>query len=296
MNENKYPVVGLAHDPRFLTLRSLQSPQGRTRTGLYVLEGIRHLARAVEHNASIESVFLDPSVLCNSFGRKLARRLCRRGTPGIQLSHPLYRDLTLASEPQGIGAILRQEWTSLHELRARPNSLWLAAESIESPGNLGTIIRTAEAAGAIGIFILNRDCDPHDPATLRATMGSLFSQKLIRCSLHEFTKWAKSNGISVVASSPAGFMDYKAISYRFPAALMIGSEKRGLSAQVLEVADFVVRIPMHGGCDSINAAVAAGVLLFEMSSQQHDSLQAPCSDRQLCHCWERDSASSRVRL
>lgn len=267
MNENKYKLVTYARDPRFLTLRSLQTPQDRSRTGLYIIEGIRHVARAVEHNAPIESVFLDPSVLSSSFGQKLARRLRKRGVPGIRLSHQLYLDLTLATEPQGIGAILRQKWTSLDEVRARPNSLWLAVESIESPGNLGTIIRTAEAAGATGIFILNRDCDPYDPATVRATMGSLFSQKLIRCSPHEFGNWAKSNGVAVVASSPAGLMDYKALSYRFPAALIIGSEKRGLSTQVLEVADFVVRIPMHGGCDSINAAVATGVLLFEMASQ-----------------------------
>jgi TrmH family RNA methyltransferase len=271
MHENKYPLVGNVRDPRFLALRSLQTHQGRSRTGLYVIEGIRHLARAVEHNAPIESVFLDPSVLSNAFGRKLARRLRKRGVPGIRFSHQLYLDLTLAAEPQGIGAILRQKWTSLDEVRTRANSLWLAVESIESPGNLGTIIRTAEAAGATGVFILSRDCDPYDPATVRATMGSLFSHKLIPCSPHEFTNWAKSNGVAVVASSPAGLMDYKALSYRFPAALIIGSEKRGLSTQVLEVADFVVRIPMHGGCDSINAAVAAGVLLFEMSSQRQEN-------------------------
>jgi len=268
MNENKYPLVTYHRDPRFLTLRSLQTPQNRSRTGLCIIEGIRHVARAVEHNAPIESVFLEPSVLSNLFGRKLARRLRKRGVPGIRLSHQLYLDLTLATEPQGIGAILRQKWTSLDEVRARPNSLWLAVESIESPGNLGTIIRTAEAAGASGVFVLSPDCDPYDPATVRATMGSLFSQMLVKCSPSEFTCWAKSNGVAIVASSPAGLMDYKALHYRFPSVLVIGSEKRGLSDQLLEAADFVVRIPLHGECDSINAAVASGVLLFEMASQR----------------------------
>jgi len=99
-------------------------------------------------------------------------------------------------------------------------------------------------------------------------MGSLFSQTLVRCSPREFIAWAKSNGVAIVASSPAGLMDYKALRYRFPAVLVIGSEKRGLSDQLLETADFVVRIPMRGGCDSINAAVATGVLLFEVASQR----------------------------
>ena len=99
-------------------------------------------------------------------------------------------------------------------------------------------------------------------------MGSLFSQKLIKCSPREFTEWAKSRRVAIVASSPAGLMDYKALRYRFPAAIVIGSEKRGLSQQLLECADYVVRIPMQGGCDSLNVAVATGILLFEMASQQ----------------------------
>lgn len=272
MNENKYPVVSSARDPRFLNLRSLQTPQGRSRTKLFIIEGIRHLARAVEHCASIDSIFLDSSVLSNPFGQKLARRLRQQGVPGIRLAHELYRELTLATEPQGIGAVLKQRWFPLEQLFAARNSLWLAVESIESPGNLGTIIRTAEAAGVNGILILDPNCDPYDPATVRATMGSLFSQKLVRCSVQEFNRWTKSNGVSVVASSPTGLMDFNALAYRFPAALTVGSEKHGLSGQLLEAADFVVRIPMHGGCDSLNAAVAAGVLLFEMTGQRKETV------------------------
>src|SRR6266481_4951739 len=130
MHENKYPLISNARDSRFLTLCSLQTPHGRSRTGLYIIEGIRHLARAVEHNAPIESVFLEPSVLSNPFGQKLARRLRKRGIPSIRLSHQLYRDLTLAAEPQGIGAVLRQQWAPISNLRVEPNSLWLAVESI----------------------------------------------------------------------------------------------------------------------------------------------------------------------
>jgi tRNA G18 (ribose-2'-O)-methylase SpoU len=99
-------------------------------------------------------------------------------------------------------------------------------------------------------------------------MGSLFSPKLTRCSSSEFTSWAKSCGVAVVGSSSAGLLDYKALRCRWPAALLIGSEKRGLSRHLAEIADFMVRIPMSGGCDSINVSVAAGVLLFEMSSQR----------------------------
>jgi TrmH family RNA methyltransferase len=268
MHENKYPVVNHPRDPRFLTLRSLQAPPSRSHTGLYIIEGIRHVARLVEHNAQVESVFLDTSVLSNPFGQKLARRLRKRGVIGVRLSNRLYRDLTLASEPQGIGAVLRQQWIPLANIRVGRDSFWLAVESIESPGNLGTIIRTAEAAGVSGIFVLDSESDPYDPAAVRASMGSLFSQKLTRCAPQEFADWAKSRGVAVVGSSPAGLLDYKALRCRWPAVLLIGSEKRGLSGHLAETADFMVRIPMLGGCDSINVSVAAGVLLFEISSQR----------------------------
>src|SRR5579864_3389562 len=160
MHEDKYPVVSQSRDSRFLTLRFLQTPQGRSRSGLYLVEGILHVSRAVEQHAAIESVFVDPSLLSNPFGQKLARRLRKSGIPGIRLAPQLYRELTLAVEPQGIGAVLRQQWIPLASLEPARNSLWLALESIESPGNLGTILRTAEAAGVAGVFVVDAESDP----------------------------------------------------------------------------------------------------------------------------------------
>jgi TrmH family RNA methyltransferase len=233
MHENKYPLLSHARDPRLLTLRSLQTPQGRSRTGLYIIEGIRHLARAVEQNAPIESVFLDASVLSNPFGQKLARRLRKRGVVGVRLSNQLYRDLTLASEPQGIGAVVRQQWIPLANVGVGRDSFWLAVESIESPGNLGTIIRTAEAAGVSGILMLDSESDPYDPAAVRASMGSLFSQKLTRCAPHEFADWAKSCGVMVVGASikdPKHQHDYHSASASFRLAKEQRKAENGASA------------------------------------------------------------------
>jgi RNA methyltransferase, TrmH family len=267
MHEKKYPLVSQSRDSRFVTLRFLQTPQGRSRSSLYLIEGIRHVARAVEQRAGIESVFVDPSLLSNPFGRKLAQQLRKSGVPGIRLAPHLYRELTLASEPQGIGAVVRQKWTPLTDVQPTKHSLWLAVESIESAGNLGTIIRTAEAAGVSGIFILDSDSDPYDPAAVRASMGSLFSQKLIRCFVRELTAWAKNLAVAIVSSSPAGLLDYKALRYRWPFVLAVGNERQGISDSLVGASDFTVRIPMRGRGDSINVAVAAGVLLFEMASQ-----------------------------
>jgi TrmH family RNA methyltransferase len=268
MHENKPSKINNSSDPRFLTLRSLQTPQGRLRTGLYLIEGIRHVTRALEHRAPIQSFFFDPSVLSNRFGQKLVTRLRQARIPGMHLSPQLYRALTLAGEPQGIGAIIRQQWTAIGNIRPSPGSFWLAVESIDSPGNLGTIIRTAEAVGVAGIFVIGPYADPWEPAAVRATMGSLFAQKLVRCSAREFTDWARAFGVAIIGSSPAGLLDYKALRCRWPAALLIGSEKHGLSEHLLDGSSFTIRIPMAGRCDSINAAVAAGVLLYELFNQR----------------------------
>jgi len=179
MHENKYPLVKNARDPRFLTLRSLRNPQVRNSTGDYLIEGIRHVAKAVESRASIQSLFIEPSLLTNQFAQKLVRILRKSGVPGIRLSPQLYQELTLASEPQGIGAVLKQHWCGLARVEVKRNSLWLAIESVDFPGNLGTMIRTAEAAGVAGIFLLRSigdgaAPDPWDAAAVRATMDRSF--------------------------------------------------------------------------------------------------------------------------
>lgn len=267
MHEEKHSLVSHRYDPRFLALRSLQSTPGRSHSGLYLIEGIRHVARALEHHTPIQSLFVDPSILSNPFGRKLARRLRKSGVPSLQLSRRLYRELTLAAAPQGIGAVVRQRWAPLASARPEGNSFWLAVESIDSPGNLGTIVRTAEATGVAGIFLIG-DADPFDPAAVRASMGSLFSQKLVKCTAREFIDWKRSSGSSVIASSPTGLLDYRALRYRWPAVLLMGSEKHGLSEHLIDASDFTVRLPMLGSCDSVNVAVAAGVLLYEMFNQR----------------------------
>jgi TrmH family RNA methyltransferase len=164
--------------------------------------------------------------------------------------------------------VVRQQCLPICDVQPARDSFWLAVESMESPGNLGTIIRTAEATGITGIFVIRPSVDPFDPGAVRASMGSLFSQKLVLCSAREFADWAKSFGVAVVGSSPGALLDYRALRCRWPAVLLIGSEKLGMSDQLMEVCDFMVRIPMLGRGDSINVAVAAGVLLYEMFNQR----------------------------
>jgi tRNA G18 (ribose-2'-O)-methylase SpoU len=163
------------------------------------------VARTTEDHATIESVILDPSVRSNPFGQELARRLRKQGVPGVRLSHQLYRDLTLAAEPQGIGAVVRQQWIEMASLKAVAESLWLAVESIESPGNLGMILRTSEASGVAGFSSLVRNaalrsrcCEGEYGVTVLTENDPLF------CGVHGLGEGQRSENSGLITSRAAG--------------------------------------------------------------------------------------------
>lgn len=249
--------------PLIQRFRSLQTASGRAASGCYAIEGLRHLFRATEAQTPVEQLFIAPKALKNPAGQKLVRRLRQAGTPVAALAPDLYRRLSLAANPQGIAAILRQDWTPLGSVLPSGGNIWLAVEEVESPGNLGTMIRTSEAAGAVGLILIGRTADPYDPAAVRATMGSLFSQTLVRTTVPAFAAWSKHRQLTVVGAAPNAAQDYRAIRYQKPLVILVGSEKRGLSDELCQTCTSMVRIPiLRCGVDSLNVAVATGILLY----------------------------------
>lgn len=177
--------------------------------------------------------------------------------------------MSLAAAPQGIAAILRQEWTPLTAARPGEGNGWLAVEGVELPGNLGTMIRTSEAAGAAGLILIGRTADPHDPAAVRATMGSLLSQKLVRTTAHEFAAWSGRRRVMLVGASPQAAQDYRAVRYEKPLVILVVSEKRGLSDELSRAcnASFASR-SCAAASIPLNVAVAAGILLYAALDQR----------------------------
>jgi TrmH family RNA methyltransferase len=262
------PLITDPDHPLIRQFRSLQTRAGRAATGRYLIEGIRHVARAVDANVAIEQLFIAPSTLASPAGQKLARRLRQSGTPCAKLAPDVYRSLSLAAKPQGIGAVVRQSWLPLGAVRLSQGICWLAAEAIESPGNLGTMLRTGEAMGAAGIILIGRTADPYDPTAVRATMGALFAQKLVRTSARQFAEWSRRRRPTLIGSSPSASRNSRSVRYRKPVIIMVGGEKHGLSKELIDACNALVRIPMIGtGVDSLNVAVAAGILLYEVFDQ-----------------------------
>ncbi len=156
-------------------LRRLHERAERDRTGLAYIEGMRFVARAVQHGVPIEALVACRPLLTHPFARHLVRQQRRAGTPILEVTPDVLSSVALADDPQGIGAVVRQRWTPLEQIDPADASCWVMLDTVRSPGNLGTILRTSEAVGGAGLMLLGDAVDPYDPATVRASMGSLFS-------------------------------------------------------------------------------------------------------------------------
>ncbi len=270
-----YPsAVTHSRHPLVRELRRLHEREERDRRGRFLIDGIRFVAQAVERNARFERVITCKEWL-TPHGRSLAARIRRGGVPVHDLSPAAYRAFTLAAEPQGLAAVMHKDWMPLWHARPDPGDYWLAVSTVQSPGNLGTMLRTADAAGARGLICLEGAADPWDPAVVRASMGAFFTQELVLASALELRAWKQRHGCRIVGTSPSGALAYREVDYSGPVVLFMGWERQGLSEAEEELCDLMVRIPMRGRSDSLNVSVAAGVLLYEVLEQRMRNGEAP---------------------
>jgi TrmH family RNA methyltransferase len=261
-------VISDRDDKQIRQVRALQTRGGRERTGQYYIEGVRFVAQATTFNAEIETVAVCHPLLKNPLGRKLFESHKQKGTTIIEVTAEVFRHISSAVDPQGIGAVVRQKWLSLDRVKLGGKLCWIALDTMQSPGNLGTILRTSDVVGGAGLILLSDSVDPYDPATVRATMGALLSQRFVRTTPAELARWKDEREWLLVGTSPTARVDYQAVDYHKPTILLVGGEKKGLSPELQGICDLIVRIPMVGHSDSLNVAIATGVMLYEMFNQK----------------------------
>ena len=242
--------------------------QERDRTGCFYMEGMRFLAQAHSHSAQIETLVVCPDLLVHPFAQRLAQTYKRRGTPLLEVSADVMESLSQVQDSQGLGAVVRQRWQRLEQIRIRKKLCWIAIETIRSPGNLGTILRTSDAVGGAGLLLFGNATDPYDPRVVRATMGAISTQRFVRTSIEEFVNWRRRGHYQLVGTSPAAPHDYHNVRYTAPTILLIGEERKGLSTDIQALCDLMVRIPIVGDSDSLNVAMATSVMLYELFNQQ----------------------------
>jgi TrmH family RNA methyltransferase len=249
-------------------IRRLRDRKERERSGRFFAEGIRIVTEAVHAGAPIETVVYAPELLRSEVGREVVRKCETAGAAVLAVTPEVFASLSVKEGPQGLGAVVRARWERLAEAVPAPESCWVALESVADPGNLGTIVRTSDAAGCAGVILLGASTDPYDPTALRASMGSVFALRLARATFAQLVEWAQRHGLQLVGTSGAATTEYRALTYRAPTVLVMGSERNGLSQEQQRACDAVVRIPMIGSADSLNLAVATGIVLYEILHQR----------------------------
>jgi len=261
-------VISSRNHPAIKRIHNLQSRTERDSTGLFFVEGLRFVAQAVEHKATIRSIVYAPALLSTPFAQRLVRQQRYAGTRCLAVTPEVLHSLALNDDPRGIGAVVQQRWSSLEASQPTQGLCWVALETIQSPGNLGTIVRTCEAVGAAGLLLIGDNIDPHHPACVRASMGAMFTLDFARTTVEDFLRWKHRHGCTLVGTSPAAQAEYNAVDYESPLVLFMGWERKGLSPEQQRICDLMVRIPMVGHSDSLNLAVATGVMLYEVLRQR----------------------------
>lgn len=260
-------MISSLSNPAVKRIRALRRRREREESGLFFAEGIRIVAEAAELGAEVETLVVAPDLLTSEFAREVVQRLVRRGVPALEVTASVFQALSAKEGPQGIGAVVRQRWQRLSDAALEGQLCWIALEAVADPGNLGTIVRTSDAVGGAGIILVGPSTDPYDPASIRASMGAIFSQGLIRTGFDELAAWKREHGVLLVGTADAAATEYRAVTYRQPLVLFMGSERQGLSEEAMAVCDIMIRIPMVGHADSLNLAVATGVVLYEIFDQ-----------------------------
>ena len=257
-------VTSLAN-PIIKDIKALSQKKSRDESRTFLAEGLKLVIDALDRGWTIRTLVYAKAGKGKPMVEKVAARTVAAGGLVLEVSEKVMSSITRRDNPQMVAAVFEQRWTPLKDIQPKGSETWIALDRVRDPGNLGTIIRTADAAGASGVILVGDCTDPFSMETVRATMGSMFALPLAKTTPADFLKWKKSVDARLVATHLAGAVDYRTIDYKSkPVILMMGNEQSGLPDDLARAADKLARIPQVGMADSLNLAVATGVMLFEV--------------------------------
>lgn len=254
------PLVTSWNNPLIKQARGLRQKKARRDSGLFLVEGIHHVGEVVESGWEVESLIYAPDLMTSKFAIDLISRFADKGQP---VSAAVMESLADKENPQGILAIVRQRKTLFSSLQSPKKSVALV--SPQDPGNVGTILRTMDAVGADALFLLDGGVDLYHPSVIRSSMGAIFWKPIVSASFNEFILWARGGKFQIIGTSARADVDYRTLVPTVPWILLLGSEQKGLSPEQTDACDVTVSLPMRGRASSLNLAVAAGVLLYQLN-------------------------------
>lgn len=251
-------------NPTVKMLKGLHQKKGRAETGLFLGEGLRLATEAAELDYWPEWLAVSGASLERGAALKLAQAADRRGVHVIETSEAILSAIAKRDNPQTVIGAWRQRFADLESLPASKDTLLIALDGIRDPGNLGTILRTADAIGADGVVLTGRSCDPFSVEAVRASMGSIFAAPVARAELSALDAWRRAKGLAMIGAHLGGQDRHDLFDVSGGLVLLMGNEQSGLDDAAAARCDDLVKIAMRGRADSLNLAIATAVLSYDV--------------------------------
>jgi TrmH family RNA methyltransferase len=249
-------------NPTVKAVRALHLRKERDETGLFVAEGLKAVIEGIETGHAPAILMHGPEAAAHPLTRTAVAATLAANGEVIEVTQDILAKVSRRENPQAVVGVFRQVFTPLEVIEPQAARCWVALHRVRDPGNLGTIVRTADAAGCGGVILVGECCDPYSVEAVRATMGSIFAVPLTRASEAEFAGWRARWPGSVVGTLLLAQVDYRQADYAKPALILMGNEQQGLPPEMARLCDVNVKIPMRGRADSLNLAVATGIMIY----------------------------------
>ncbi len=258
-------ITGFSN-PLIKRVRSLREKKHRKREKKFIAEGLRILTEAREAGYIPEILFIDQDN-SHPLTDLIISAVEEGGGDIIKTNSDIISKITGKDNAQMAVGIFADIDTDIGEIDRDSANIWMAVQDMRDPGNLGTMMRTGDAVGSGGLFLIDDCTDPFSVEAVRASMGALFTQKIVRCSWTEFITWLRSGNGQLVGTSLNTDHDYQNVTYSVPAFVLTGNEARGLPENYEKACDILTKIPMMGKADSLNAAISNAVICYEILNQ-----------------------------
>lgn len=262
-------LITSLQNPKIKEAVKLRDRRSRDERGLFIIEGYRELKRALDAGRKVQTLFYCPELFLGSNERALIARC----PAALECTPEVFAKISYRDRPDGLLAISPQVHLKLTDLKLKANPFLVVAEGIEKPGNLGTILRSCDAAGVDAVIVCDGSTDIHNPNVVRSSVGTLFTVPVFEAKREETLSFLKKHNIAIAAATPHAKLEFTQADFKVPLAIVVGTEQYGLTKPWMDSADAAVRIPMFGAADSLNVASAATLMLYEVVRQRSPLLR-----------------------
>src|SRR5262245_5385837 len=261
-------IISSVQNPRVKAAARLRERSGRDDQGRIIIDGMREIGRALAAGVEVLEAYFSAELCCDEEHQRLLTTAEQAGADSIEVTSHVMEKLSFGQRVEGVVAVARPPLRCLHDLPLTDDTLVAIVEGVEKPGNLGAIVRTADAAGVAAVLVADGGTDLYNPNAIRASLGAIFSVPVVAVSNEEAIVWLRDQQFRVYAARVDGVTDYTDVDFRGRAAIVLGSEARGLSARWRGDTINSIRLPLLGSVDSLNLSVTAAILFYEALRQR----------------------------